>query len=223
LAVLRLLSIDIPSAPSPMTVADEITKTRQLTSQYTSEQISSMTHTSVDGRTQNILKIADAVIGASGKESSPYLILVACAMINYSLRNGICRESATAFVVYGVFQIFLREDFQEGKRWGDIALTIMDANSTYSPLVLYGFLRVWFIPHQEVANLLHSTYEAGMRSGDVDNAVTALGVSMRFSLLGGMNLSLLSQAYDKNLKQIVQDASRGESVDRLKMKASAVR
>ena len=36
-----------------------------------------------------------------------------------------------AFVAYGTLQIFLREDFEEGKRWGEIALSIMDANSTF--------------------------------------------------------------------------------------------
>jgi len=95
------------------------------------------------------------------------------------------------------------ENFEEGRRWGDIALEMLDANLVFTPFVLYGFLLFWFIPHQEAANALFSTYEAGMRSGDVCNAMYALTVSMRFSLFGGMNLSLLSQAYSKHLKQIV--------------------
>ena len=49
-----------------------------------------------------------------------------------------------------------------------------------------------------------STYEAGMRVGDVDNAVCALTISLRFSLFGGMHLSLLSQAYGKHLRHIVR-------------------
>ena len=38
-----------------------------------------------------------------------------------------------AFVVYACFQIFLREDFEEGRRWGGIAMEILDANSAFTP------------------------------------------------------------------------------------------
>ena len=70
-------------------------------------------------------------------------------------------------------------------------------------VALYGFLLFWFIPHREVANLLFDAYEAGMRIGDVDAAISALALSLRFSFFGGMNLSLLSQAYEKHLKHMV--------------------
>ena len=41
-------------------------------------------------------------------------------------------------------------------------------------VTLYGFLLFWFIPHREVASILLDTCEAGMRVGDVDNAMYAL-------------------------------------------------
>merc|ERR1712194_488521 len=69
---------------------------------------------------------------------------------------------------------------------------------------LYGYLLFWFIPHHDVAKRLFSTYEAGMRVGDVDNAVCALTISLRFSLFGGMHLALLSQAYGKHLRHIAK-------------------
>jgi len=163
-----------------------------------------MKQTSVSARKRNIMNIVDTVITACYREGSSYLPLVTCAMISYSFQNGVCEESAAAFVVYGFFQIFLREDFEEGRRWGDIALKIMDANSAFTPLVLYGFVLFWFAPHHQVADLLFSTYEAGMRIGDVDNAMYALTLNMRFCLFGGTNLSLLSQAYGKHLKQIAK-------------------
>ena len=94
LVVLRLLSIDIPSAPSPMTIMDEMAKTGKLTSQYTSQQITGMKQTSISARRRNILKIVDAVIQACYREASPYQILVSCAMINYSFQNGMYGESA---------------------------------------------------------------------------------------------------------------------------------
>ena len=68
---------------------------------------------------------------------------------------------------------------------------------------LYAYLFFWFIPHREVAAKLHDTYEAGMKVGDVDNAMYALCFSLMFSQLGGEKLSLLSQSYKKAHKLMV--------------------
>ncbi|KAL7540948.1 hypothetical protein ACHAXR_010516 [Thalassiosira sp. AJA248-18] len=201
LAVLRLLKIAVPSA-SPMAVIESMRETSRITSQYSSDQITNMKQTSINARKRRILKIVDAVIVACYREASPYLPLVTCAMVNYSLQNGVCEESATAFVVYGYFRIFLEENFEEGRRWGDIALKILDSNSPFTPMTLYGFLLFWFIPHREVGGKLLGTCEAGMRAGDVDTAMYALCLSLRFLFFGGENLALLSRSYRKSLEQM---------------------
>ena len=94
LAVLRLLSIDIPTVSSPMTIMEEMAKTTKLTSQYTSQQIISMKQTCMIARKRNVLEIVDAMFPVCYREASPYLPLLACAMINYSFQNGVCGESA---------------------------------------------------------------------------------------------------------------------------------
>ena len=94
LVLLRRLSIEIPFNPSPETIMDEMNKTEQLTSQYTSEQIINLKQTSVDGRTKNMLTIFDAMIAACHFTQSPYFIFVTCSMIKYSFQNGIFEESA---------------------------------------------------------------------------------------------------------------------------------
>jgi len=190
--VLRLLKIDIPSAPSPMTVITAMRETSKVTSNYTTNQITSLKQNFISERKRNVFKIVNAIIVACYRESSPFLPLVTCAMVNYSLQNGVCEESATAFVVYGYFKVFLEEKFEEAKRYGDVSSRIDDGNSPFTsskyfllwsmmsgmPLLtflililylavtLYGFLQFWFIPHREVASILLETYEAGMRVGD---------------------------------------------------------
>ena len=37
------------------------------------------------------------------------------------------------FVVYGYFKVFVEDNFEEGRRWGDIALKILDPNSAFTP------------------------------------------------------------------------------------------
>ena len=111
-----------------------MSETGKIASQYTSNQITNLKHsTPINAKKRNILKIVDAVIVACYRETSPYLPLVTCAMVNYSLQNGVVEESATAFAVFGYFKIFLEENFEEGKRWGDIALNVMDSNSAFTP------------------------------------------------------------------------------------------
>ena len=93
LVLLRRLSIDIPFAPSPMTMMDEMTKTGQFC-QYTSEQIINLKQKSIDGRTKNILSIYVAVMAACHTTESPYAIFVTCSMMKYSFQNGVFEESA---------------------------------------------------------------------------------------------------------------------------------
>ena len=46
-------------------------------------------------------------------------------MVHYSLSNGVLEESATAFVVYGFFLVYLQNDFDEARRWAEIAEKIL--------------------------------------------------------------------------------------------------
>jgi len=66
------------------------------------------------------------------RQSSPYLPLIACAMVRYSLSNGVLEESATAFVVYGFFLVYLKNDFDEARRWAEIAEKILDPQSPFT-------------------------------------------------------------------------------------------
>ncbi|KAL7545937.1 hypothetical protein ACHAWF_009285 [Thalassiosira exigua] len=139
LAMLRLLKIDVPSTPSPETVIGSMRDTESIASKYM-PQLTNMKQTAnIDARKQRVLTITDAVIVACYREASPFLPLVTCAMINYSLQNRVCEVSATAFVVMGYIQIFLADNYLEGKNWGDTALKILDKNSTFTTIGFRGW------------------------------------------------------------------------------------
>ena len=160
-ALLRLLKVDISSSPTPIAVVQEIAKTDKVAARYTPNQIINMKASSaIDEKRRNLFRIADAVAVASYREASPYLSLIACAMVNYSLENGVvCEESASkstlhyfatillsiwltslfvvcvraskaAFVNYGYFRIFLEANFEEGRKWADIAQKITNSSFT---------------------------------------------------------------------------------------------
>jgi len=124
--VLRQLKIDLPAIATPTCVFKTIRETRQITSQYTSESILKQTSSSVNARKRSIFNIFNIITGACYRQSSPNLPLIACAMVQYSLSNGVVKESATAFVVFGFFLIHLEDNFQEAQRMADIAQQILD-------------------------------------------------------------------------------------------------
>mmetsp|Transcript_20337 Transcript_20337/g.34956 ORF Transcript_20337/g.34956 Transcript_20337/m.34956 type:complete len:434 (+) Transcript_20337:2-1303(+) len=175
-----------------------------MTSKYTTAQITNLKLKSINDRKRDVIKIVNVLTVACYRKASPFLPLVACATVNYSLQNGVCEESATAFVVYGYFQIFLTDNFEEGRRWGDIAKKIMAPNSAFTSIVLYGYLLFLFMPHREVASILMEAYETGMMVGDVDNAMHCLFLSMRLSFMGGCKLSVLSKSYAYSLRKMAK-------------------
>lgn len=157
---LRLLKIDICSSPTPITVLQEIAKTDKIAARFTPNQIVRMKITSeIDERRRRLFGIVHAVMVVAYMEASPYLPLITCAMVNYSLGNGVVCESASkstlryfrvlivvilsylylrahaskaAFVSYGYFRIFLEANFEEGRKWAEIARKVMDTNSSFA-------------------------------------------------------------------------------------------
>jgi predicted ATPase len=91
------------------------------------------TNISVNARKRHIFSIVNTITLACYRQSSPYLPLIACAMVRYSLSNGVLEESATAFVVYGFFLVYLKNDFDEARRWAEIAEKILDPQSSFTP------------------------------------------------------------------------------------------
>mmetsp|Transcript_19307 Transcript_19307/g.36069 ORF Transcript_19307/g.36069 Transcript_19307/m.36069 type:complete len:687 (+) Transcript_19307:1681-3741(+) len=92
LAVLRRLKIDIPITPSPEVVMLTLEQTEKEASAYNFSQISDCQRR-VDSKTRNVLKLVDAISKSCYQIASPFLPLVACTTVRYSLQNGVCEES----------------------------------------------------------------------------------------------------------------------------------
>lgn len=123
LALLRLLEIDISDDPTPSVVADAMSKTALAASAYSFNQLTNTTHT-VSTKNRSIVNIMNALLVSLFRSSSPYLPLVGCALVNYSLQHGICPEASTAFVVFGYFRICLEGKYEEGRYWSDVVSMI---------------------------------------------------------------------------------------------------
>ena len=129
--VLRELGvIDFPSDPSPATFKNAIIKTIQEASRYDYDEIPHLHQDRICEKSRIILKIMDAVTIACFRRGTRYLPLLASAMVSFSLNHGVCKESASAFAVFGYFSIYVLSDFEEARRHGNITLKILERTHT---------------------------------------------------------------------------------------------
>jgi len=104
MACLRQLKIDIPPTADQESIASTMQETAMILSQYTTQQIKNLKNpeTTINSRKkQTIYSICNHVMICCFRESSPFLPLLCCLMVQYSLSNGLVAESAIVFSVFG--------------------------------------------------------------------------------------------------------------------------
>ena len=141
--------------------------------------------------------------------------LLACAIMQFSFQHGICQEATAAFATFGTLKIFLAGDYAGGQYWASVARamekkhqSIIKSNmnmETHANLILVIAVDIWFQPPREVSRNLVTYHHNAMRTGQVHIAMAAFGMSCRYLLLGGENLSLLQQSYDDQIRLVVSN------------------
>lgn len=79
--------------------------------------------------------------------------------------------------------------------------------SVRARMYLFGFLYFWFIPMKETCHRLYETYTIGMRCGDVDSAMFALGLEWRLHFFSGEKLSILKAKYEETVILFVSSSA----------------
>ncbi len=106
--------------PTPESVTNAVVSADGIASQFSKEQIINLCEKAIDDSVRRIVKVFDAVYVSCLATSSPYLPLVACAMIQLSFQHGICPESAVAFATFAMLKISLAEDYAGARYWADV-------------------------------------------------------------------------------------------------------
>lgn len=113
-----------------------------------------------------------------------------------------------AFAGFGLFNIFIQQNYNGGKYWADVSLKMVTSRAESATVrvkwIVYGQIEIWFLPPKQSIQELFSTYQLGMKLGDFSNSMYPLGLSLRFALFEGENLSLLSHSCSENLKKMVR-------------------
>ena len=125
--------------------------------------------------------------------------MMACQMVQLTLKHGICVESAEAFANFGYVQNTLFHNFEIGFRMGKLALIILERfKATHNVAKVYflvhGFLSVWREPLQATIEGLRSSVNIGLLEGDFQNAMFNQVVLNRQMILAGCHLSECSES-----------------------------
>ena len=142
--------------------------------------------------------------------SRPFMFhMMACQMMQLTLKHGLCVQSAEAFANCGYCMNSLFHNYELGYRMGKLSLMILDRFKATTMvakvgLVVYGFLSVWIEPIQATIEGLQSNVVTGQASGNFDSSLYDRVVVNRKRLLAGYNL----QDLQNSLLRLCQDMVR---------------
>jgi len=178
-----------------------------MASKFSMYQMLNLCDTPVDGPGRHAIEIIHAIFPACYQSSSPFMSLVACATIQFSLQHGICHESTSAFAIFGMLKIFNEGDYHGGKYWADVVREIAKKHKTSNflpELFVHLTIDIWFMPPRVISENLLRSHKKTMRNGEVDVAMFFLQTGWRFRLLGGEQLSLVYKSSEERLRLLAK-------------------
>mmetsp|Transcript_30851 Transcript_30851/g.66674 ORF Transcript_30851/g.66674 Transcript_30851/m.66674 type:complete len:1679 (-) Transcript_30851:132-5168(-) len=204
---LRQLNFDIPLAAAPASVLHAIATTDSMASKFSMDQMLDLCEKAVDGPGRRVIEIIGAFFSSCYQSSSPFMPLVACATIQFSLQHGICHESTSAFAIFGMLKISNEGDYHGGKYWADVVREIAKKHKTSNSLpelLLQLTVDIWFMPPRDISENLLRSHKKAIRNGEVDAAMFFLQTGWRFRLLGGEQLSLVYKSSEERLRLLAK-------------------
>eukprot|EP00986_Skeletonema_menzelii_P003044 scaffold893_cov154-Skeletonema_menzelii.AAC.17 len=193
--VLIELGETFPTEYTPEIVQKELSKTKGILNNLTKESILTSPKLT-DEKKLWAIKFMDNLSGpltiSTNYQMGP---LIACRMVQLSSQYGYCSESAFGFLGYGLAQISVFEDVDEGYRWGKIALSLLESlgGKGYLPkmrCLFSSYVSLWKEPYQVSSNVLLHSHSEAMMVGDVEYASISAFFYNRQCLVCGQNLML---------------------------------
>jgi predicted ATPase len=126
--------------------------------------------------------------------ASPLLPLVAFRSLNMTLKHGLCETSPPAFALVGMLLVAALGDLQGGSAYANHSLTLMkrlpnhEAIEARTMFLSHFFVLPWTQPLNCMVKPLLRAYEVGLMTGDIDNAVYAIGTYVTIAIIAGRPL-----------------------------------
>ncbi|KAL7542869.1 hypothetical protein ACHAXR_012176 [Thalassiosira sp. AJA248-18] len=139
--------------------------------------------------------------------------MMACQMMQLTIKHGLCVESAEAFSNFGYCLISLSRDYEAGYRAGQLALVILDRFKATKRVakvhfLIYGFLSVWKDPLQSTVEGLQYAVNMGLLEGDYESALFDQVVLNRQMFIAGYMLSVVRDRLLSLCRDMMYDKQR---------------
>jgi predicted ATPase len=133
--------------------------------------------------------------------------LVALRMVKLTLEHGVTPISSVAFSLYGMLLCSNGRHIEEGARYGDLALKMLDRFQAKQLIprvfaAVFGFIHGWNRPIELALQELLRGYRVGLETGDIEIALMNVTLYTYYAFDTGKPLAALEQERKKYIEDI---------------------
>jgi histidine kinase len=159
------------------------------------------------------------VFGSVTASDPLQLTAAACIQLSIALQHGVSAEACPAFALYGAALAVGLHDYQEGRRMGQLALTLAGALGARRQMPRVRMVIDRYLAHcgatsRPVLDDVQANYRRACEVGDIEAACLSLSTAVHAGLVGGMPLPELAAAGESYL-QIACDHGHQLAVDEI--------
>ncbi len=201
LEVLGQLGIDLPRTPGPDDVGAVVGATIGALQATSAEKISALPDAS-DPTVVAAQRIKQGVMSAAYLTAPNLLPLLTCDIVQSTLRDGVARQSAYGFAVFGMVMNaagLIDVSYENGK----IAMALLERSPDRSMMaktqhIVRAHLNPFVEPITEVVEHERAVFQLGMDTGDLEYAAWALHNIVAYGFYSGMPLEELRQVDERS-------------------------
>jgi predicted ATPase/signal transduction histidine kinase/tRNA A-37 threonylcarbamoyl transferase component Bud32 len=208
LIILRKLGFKFPGKPNRASIFVEFLRTKWALAGKSADDIVNLPHMD-DPEKLAAMRILSKVASAVYVTVPEFVPIIACRLINLSLKYGNAPATAYAYTGFGLILCELLGDFQAGNRFGALALDLVERFNAeeLKGKTLFSvscFLRPWKEHLRETLQPLQEAYRKGVDSGDIECAAVAAFMRSRYAYFAGKELTSL----EKEMAEVEQTIRR---------------
>jgi len=191
--VLDLLGFTFLLSTTSERVSEIVSSLRSMTETFTADHLR-IFPLMTDQVALQAMKIMSAFHMQLSFSSTTMIQMLACQMLQLTIKHGLCVESAEAFANFGYCLVTVFHNYEDGYRMGKLSLIILDRFKATNRVakvyyLVYGFLAVWKEPlHATIEGLKYAAH-IGLVEGDCKYTRFNQMMMFRLMFMAGCNLS----------------------------------
>ena len=161
------------------------------------------------------MKILGNVFSAAFQAVPAMFPLIVCRQVSLSIQYGNAPMSAFAYATYGLILCGVKEDFEAGYKFGQLALELLAHNNskevkTKTMQIVHTFLRHWQEPLVNTLRPLQEAYKSTWETGDFEYGAYCAAVYWLHQFFLGEGLDKLARGmseYSEAITQLKQETA----------------